>query len=181
MFPHVRKQYNSQSSIYIYIYTVLYYTSVYMYIYIYFLLLYLSILHVCACDAARFGPVLVTNHTEGCVDLDLCMNTSICIYIYMYIITHRYQLLTLSWELTDSCFRIHIPSKPRLPRLGLACAKNEMTCWLSKQWVLSHSDMLCSSGHITHCDHWSLFLDWTRPLRSHNTCVGGSLQRYPEI
>ena len=58
--------------------------------------MYISILHACACDAARFGPVLVTNHTEGCVDLDLCMNTSICIYIYMYIITHRYQLLTLS-------------------------------------------------------------------------------------
>ena len=84
----------------IYIYTPYYITHLCtcIYIYIYFLLLYLSILHVCACDAARFGPVLVTNHTEGCVDLDLCMNTSICIYIYiyMYIITHRYQLLTLS-------------------------------------------------------------------------------------
>ena len=52
--------------------------------------MYISILHVCACDAARFGPVLVTNHTEGCVDVDLCMNTSIC--IYMYIITRKYQL-----------------------------------------------------------------------------------------
>ena len=36
------------------------------------------------------GLDLVTNHTEGCVDLDLCMNTSIC--IYMYIITHKYHL-----------------------------------------------------------------------------------------
>ena len=56
-------------------------TSVYMYIYIYIQCIYLYCMRV---HVMLLGLDLVTNHTEGCVDLDLCMNTSICIYIYVY-------------------------------------------------------------------------------------------------